>query len=193
MVTILLTTFSCALLEENAFIYIQISINFVPSGPIDNTSGLALSMQQVITWTNEDQIEWPHVVSLGLILSINWIKITLKVCYNVPKLVRCLQQFWHAMTSLQGIDLPEAFDTIDLDNYLYKFWLTQPIPLVPFNTNALCYNLQWIYPRPLDTGDCNNHLYILLWLIFFIWQFLYLFTNVNWSILSLWHHRPQYM
>ena len=72
---------------------------------------------------------------------------------------------WHAMTSLQGIDLPEAFDTIDLDNYLYKFWLTQPIPLVPFNTNALCYNLQWIYPRPLDTGDCNNHLYILLWLI----------------------------
>ena len=50
--------------DENVWISISISLNFVPGGPIDNKKiigsghGLAPNRRQAITWTNDDRAQW---------------------------------------------------------------------------------------------------------------------------------------
>ena len=43
----------CIFFNGNVWISIEISLKFVPKGPIDNKP----NRRQAITWTNEDQVE----------------------------------------------------------------------------------------------------------------------------------------
>ena len=66
--------FKCILMNEKFWILIQISLKFVPKGPIDNNpalvkfgldNGLATNRQQAIVWTNADPIHWRIYAALG--------------------------------------------------------------------------------------------------------------------------------
>ena len=58
----LLDIFKCTFLNENVWIFINISLKFVSKGPINNFSsigsdnGLAPTTQQAIIWTNDGYI-----------------------------------------------------------------------------------------------------------------------------------------
>ena len=55
-------------MNENFFIWIQISLKFVPEGPIDNNpadNGLAPNRRQTIMWNNADLILWGIYAALG--------------------------------------------------------------------------------------------------------------------------------
>ena len=71
-------------LNENFWISNNISLTYVPYGPIDNIgtdSRLSPKRWQAIIWTNDGIVYWRIYASLGL----NELRVTLK-CYNKTKL-----------------------------------------------------------------------------------------------------------
>ena len=63
---------NCIFINEKFCILIQISLKFVPTGPINNKSviigsgnGLAPNRRQAITWTNAGPIQWYIYAALG--------------------------------------------------------------------------------------------------------------------------------
>ena len=58
------TIFLCIFLNEKYYILSEISVKFVPEGPIDNKSALLQVMVWclfTITWTNDDTVFWQHI------------------------------------------------------------------------------------------------------------------------------------
>ena len=49
-------------LNENMWISMNISLKFIPKGPIDNTAGLV----EIIIWTSDVVVCWHIYMSLGL-------------------------------------------------------------------------------------------------------------------------------
>ena len=65
-------TFKCVFLYEYIWIWINISVKFVPKGLISNIpalaqdNGMALSRRQAIIWTSDDLAFWCIYASLSL-------------------------------------------------------------------------------------------------------------------------------
>ena len=63
--------FKSNFLDENVWISIEISMNLVYNGPVDNTSASVQVIvwhdrRPAITWNNVDEYPWRHMVSPGL-------------------------------------------------------------------------------------------------------------------------------
>ena len=61
--------FRCIFMNENVWISMKISLNFVPNGSIDNIPALVQIMawhRIRITWTNADLIRWHILDALGV-------------------------------------------------------------------------------------------------------------------------------
>ena len=63
--------FNCIFMNEKFCIFIQISLNFVSKGPIDNIPALVQIMawcqsgDQATIWTNADPVHWCIYTALG--------------------------------------------------------------------------------------------------------------------------------
>ena len=52
-------------MNGNVWILIEISLKFVPKGPIDNNQALVTNRWQAIIWTNAQRILWCIYAALG--------------------------------------------------------------------------------------------------------------------------------
>ena len=88
--------FKCIFLNENFRISIQISLKFVPKGPIDNKSALvqvmaAMNRPQTITWSNDDPVyRCIYSAQLGLkqndVIRVKlWVKTVCEICITDAK------------------------------------------------------------------------------------------------------------
>ena len=58
--------FKCIFVNDNIWIPIGISLNFIPNDLIDNVSALVQNRRQAIIWTNDGFVWWRIYASLGL-------------------------------------------------------------------------------------------------------------------------------
>ena len=69
--------FKCIFFNEESWISTDISLRYVPNGPIDKKSVLVLVMAWhlfglTVTWTNVDQDLWHHIWHLRATLDLYW-------------------------------------------------------------------------------------------------------------------------
>ena len=151
--------FRCIFVNENFYILIQISLKFVPKGPIHkhcigSDNGLAPNRRQAIIWTNAHRIHWCMQGS-DQFISFNSIQFQFKLDSGFFNSIQF--QFKSDSVSFNSIPIPIHFLSIPIQfnsNVMHRNkQINQIIGYFKFNLNISLFAAQF---RKYIIQDHNN-------------------------------------